>query len=79
MTQYPTSPATESTEPVSLAVSAQPSYGPPANWRTGFWSLIVTQFQGAFNDNALKFLVIYLLVERNFPPNSATYSSNHRI
>jgi acyl-[acyl-carrier-protein]-phospholipid O-acyltransferase/long-chain-fatty-acid--[acyl-carrier-protein] ligase len=36
------------------------------NWRLGFWSLIVTQFQGAFNDNALKFLVIYLVVERNF-------------
>jgi acyl-[acyl-carrier-protein]-phospholipid O-acyltransferase/long-chain-fatty-acid--[acyl-carrier-protein] ligase len=32
----------------------------------GFWSLIVTQFQGAFNDNGLKFLVIYLIVERNF-------------
>ena len=36
------------------------------NWRPGFWSLIVTQFQGAFNDNALKFLVIYLIVEQNF-------------
>jgi len=36
------------------------------NWRLGFWSLIVTQFQGAFNDNALKFLVIYLIVEGNF-------------
>jgi acyl-[acyl-carrier-protein]-phospholipid O-acyltransferase/long-chain-fatty-acid--[acyl-carrier-protein] ligase len=36
------------------------------NWRLGFWSLIVTQFQGAFNDNALKFLVIYLVVEQNF-------------
>jgi len=39
----------------------------PADWRLGFWSLIATQFQGAFNDNALKFLVIYLIVERNFP------------
>ena len=38
-----------------------------ANWRFGFWSLILTQFQGAFNDNALKFLVIYLIVDRNFP------------
>src|SRR6202049_2950981 len=38
----------------------------PARWAVGFWSLIVTQFQGAFNDNALKFLVIYLIVERNF-------------
>ena len=29
--------------------------------------MIVTQFQGAFNDNALKFLVIYLIMERDFP------------
>jgi len=29
--------------------------------------LIATQFQGAFSDNALKFLVIYLIVERDFP------------
>jgi len=29
----------------------------------GFWSLVVTQFQGAFNDNALKFLVIYIIVD----------------
>src|ERR1700677_2646148 len=36
-------------------------------WRLGFWSLIVTQFQNAFNDNAIKFLVIYLIVEMNFP------------
>src|ERR1700758_882280 len=32
------------------------------NWRRGFWSLIATQFQGAFNENALKFLVIYLVL-----------------
>src|ERR1700733_1177625 len=38
-----------------------------SRWRMGFWSLIVTQFQGAFNDNALKFLVIYLIIERGFP------------
>jgi len=36
-------------------------------WRRGFWSLIVTQFQGAFNDNAVKFLVIYLIVAMNLP------------
>ena len=29
-------------------------------WRRGFWSLIVTQFQGAFSDNALKTLVTFL-------------------
>ena len=31
-----------------------------ANWRRGFWSLIVTQFQGAFSDNALKTLVTFI-------------------
>jgi acyl-[acyl-carrier-protein]-phospholipid O-acyltransferase/long-chain-fatty-acid--[acyl-carrier-protein] ligase len=50
---------------------SEPSPGvPPAanapgaerSWRRGFWSLIVTQFQGAFSDNALKYLVIYLLL-----------------
>ncbi|MGD1020868.1 MAG: MFS transporter [Verrucomicrobiia bacterium] len=29
-------------------------------WRRGFWSLIVTQFQGAFSDNALKTLVTFV-------------------
>lgn len=41
--------------------------GPPANWRLGFWSLIVTQFQNAFNDNAIKFLVIFIIVAKNIP------------
>src|SRR5439155_2270616 len=45
-----------------------PSPGTPSSneqekkWRLGFWSLIATQFQGAFNENALKFLVIYLIL-----------------
>ena len=26
----------------------------------GFWSLIVTQFEGAFNDNALKMVVTFV-------------------
>ena len=29
-------------------------------WRRGFWALIVTQFQGAFSDNALKTLVTFI-------------------
>src|SRR5579862_1995000 len=37
-----------------------------SHWRFGFWSLIVTQFQNAFNDNAVKFLVIYIIVAMNF-------------
>lgn len=28
----------------------------------GFWALNITQFQGAFNDNAYKFLIIYFLL-----------------
>jgi len=42
---------------------------PPRSWRLGFWSLIATQFQGAFNDNALKFLVLYLTLQTNLSPD----------
>ncbi len=35
------------------------------SWRRGFWSLIATQFQGAFNDNGLKFFVIFLILGTN--------------
>jgi acyl-[acyl-carrier-protein]-phospholipid O-acyltransferase / long-chain-fatty-acid--[acyl-carrier-protein] ligase len=38
---------------------------PNRNWRLGFWSLIATQFQGAFNDNGLKFFVIFLILGTN--------------
>ena len=38
------------------------SPAPVQKWRRGFWSLIATQFQGAFNENALKFLTIYLIL-----------------
>ncbi len=30
--------------------------------RVGFWSLIATQFQGAFNDNLFKFIIIFYLL-----------------
>ena len=38
---------------------------PVKNWRLGFWSLIATQFQGAFNENGLKQLVIFLILAMN--------------
>jgi acyl-[acyl-carrier-protein]-phospholipid O-acyltransferase/long-chain-fatty-acid--[acyl-carrier-protein] ligase len=38
---------------------------PPADWRRGFWSLIVTQFQTGFNENGLKYLVIYIVIGMN--------------
>jgi acyl-[acyl-carrier-protein]-phospholipid O-acyltransferase/long-chain-fatty-acid--[acyl-carrier-protein] ligase len=40
---------------------------PPASWKRGFWSLIATQFQTGFNDNALKFLVTYIVIGMNLP------------
>src|SRR5258708_7367576 len=35
---------------------------PKKKWRFGFLSLIATQFQGAVNENALKFFVIFLIL-----------------
>src|ERR1700745_144813 len=35
---------------------------PEKKWRLGFWSLIATQFQGAFNENGLKSLVFFLIL-----------------
>ena len=34
----------------------------PPSWQPGFWSLVVTQFQGAFNDNAYKNLVVFIIL-----------------
>jgi acyl-[acyl-carrier-protein]-phospholipid O-acyltransferase / long-chain-fatty-acid--[acyl-carrier-protein] ligase len=67
MSSVPKDASAANAEPSSSGVSVLSVPGPPAHWRLGFWSLIVTQFQGAFNDNGLKFLVIYLIVERNLP------------
>jgi acyl-[acyl-carrier-protein]-phospholipid O-acyltransferase / long-chain-fatty-acid--[acyl-carrier-protein] ligase len=42
--------------------SAMESQNQERAWKRGFWSLIATQFQGAFNDTALKNLVIFLIL-----------------
>ncbi|HKS35869.1 MAG TPA: acyl-[ACP]--phospholipid O-acyltransferase [Verrucomicrobiae bacterium] len=34
------------------------------SWQRGFWSLFITQFQGAFSDNLYKFLVVFLISDR---------------
>jgi acyl-[acyl-carrier-protein]-phospholipid O-acyltransferase/long-chain-fatty-acid--[acyl-carrier-protein] ligase len=44
-----------------LASTATANPGPHL---LGFWSLIITQFQGAFSDNALKWLVSFLVLEQ---------------
>src|SRR5579863_1127044 len=48
-------------------VPTGPERGPAAlvataSWRRGFWSLVVTQFQGAFNENGLKNLVVFIIL-----------------
>ena len=41
----------------------EPAANDPRGGLLGFWALIATQFQGAFSDNALKWLVSFLVLE----------------
>ncbi len=52
------------------ATPTLPHTAAKSGWQAGFWSLIITQFQNAFNDNAIKFLVIYIIVAMNFPKDT---------
>ncbi|HEV2991607.1 MAG TPA: MFS transporter, partial [Candidatus Angelobacter sp.] len=36
-------------------------------WRKGFWSLIATQFQGAFSANAFRYLLTYMILGMALP------------
>ncbi len=38
------------------------SHSDERDWQRGFWGLIATQFQGAFNENALKNLIIFIIL-----------------
>lgn len=40
---------------------------PPTSGLRGFWCLFVTQFQGAFSDNVLKNLVVFMILGLNVP------------
>jgi acyl-[acyl-carrier-protein]-phospholipid O-acyltransferase/long-chain-fatty-acid--[acyl-carrier-protein] ligase len=51
---------------VNSTVPQNPGLTPRALSR-GYWALIVTQFQGAFSDNALKWLAIFLITQLNLP------------
>jgi len=58
------------------STKASPSLDPKKKWRLGFWSLIATQFQGAFKRNmGLKFLVIYLILAVEKTRHSAINSN----
>ncbi|WP_395730898.1 MFS transporter [Prosthecobacter sp.] len=48
-----------------MNVSSPPTL--QSSWQRGFWSLMGTQFQGAFSDNVLKWLVIYLVIAQKLP------------
>lgn len=48
-----------------MNVSSSPTL--QSGWQRGFWSLMGTQFQGAFSDNVLKWLVIYLVIAQKLP------------
>ena len=52
--------------------AAPPDPTIPSNWMRGFQSLMVTQFQGAFSDNALKQLVGAGTKLRPFPADVMT-------
>ncbi|MBL9183657.1 MAG: MFS transporter [Verrucomicrobiaceae bacterium] len=43
------------------------SHAPAASWQRGFWCLMGTQFQGAFSDSVLRWLVIYLVIAKKLP------------
>src|SRR4051812_41363238 len=60
----------------SSAAIASDSHVPASapKWQRGFWSLFVTQFQGAFSDNVLKNLVIFMLIGMN-----VSLDEKHRI
>ena len=62
-------PATPGATKLTTAIKAPTASSEKQDprWQTGFWSLIVTQFQGAFSDNALKQLVLFLILGLGLP------------
>ena len=55
-------------------MSETPTEAPPlaSSRERGFWSLIATQFQGAFSDNVFRVIVIFLVINVSFSPFSET-------
>ncbi len=48
-------------------LKARPYEVVPADWKRGFWSLIATQFQAAFSDNVLKWVVSFIVLDMAIP------------
>jgi len=49
-------------EPIPVDSPRSPTSGPHPRSSRGFWFLIATQFQGAFNENGLKNLVVFIIL-----------------
>jgi acyl-[acyl-carrier-protein]-phospholipid O-acyltransferase/long-chain-fatty-acid--[acyl-carrier-protein] ligase len=58
--------AASATQP-SSEIHAATEHAPPKNWRRGFWSLIATQFQAAFSENMLKWVVSFIILGMAIP------------
>jgi acyl-[acyl-carrier-protein]-phospholipid O-acyltransferase/long-chain-fatty-acid--[acyl-carrier-protein] ligase len=48
--------------------SISPNSAATTAWKRGFWSLIATQFQGAFSDNLLRYFVTFLILAMGLSP-----------
>ncbi len=59
-----------SPNPAPQETAPQPSsqsHPLPPNWQRGFWALIATQFQAAFSDNILKWVVSFIVLDMAIP------------
>src|SRR5436190_6005843 len=61
------SPPEENRKPSERASAVSESVEKPSPGLRGFWCMFVTQFQGAFSDNALKNLVLFMILGLNVP------------
>jgi acyl-[acyl-carrier-protein]-phospholipid O-acyltransferase/long-chain-fatty-acid--[acyl-carrier-protein] ligase len=50
-------------------ITPSPTASREAPWKRSFWSLIATQFQGAFSDNLLKWFVTFLILSTGLSPS----------
>ena len=60
MSEGSTPTMVETSDNPTAATLPEPAQMP--SWRGGFWSLVLTQFQGAFNENGLKNLVVFIIL-----------------
>jgi len=62
MTTSPAAPSSPGTKNNEASLPVHKDLTESSTGTRGFWSLIVTQFQGAFSDNVLKNLVVFMIL-----------------